>query len=396
MSTAELMTQLVAEFEAAEPEQRASLRRMLNAQLGVVCGDAIPVPSTDGFAAVMTPYSSIEAKLTKWAWEERLPLGALGLMTGTEGLGKTAFGLQLVAKLTRGELPGDLHGTPVKVALLTPEDDAGATIRKRLDAAGADVSRVFDLQMKKNATARGFCLPGDTAVIAQALLQGGADFVFADPLASMLDPSMNSWKDTDIRDALEPIIAVCSEHDITLLGSLHTNKSSSTDVRQRGMGSAGWRQLARAQLLVGLDPDDPTGADGSARCVALTKHNLGPWKKTQRFTLETVPVAVEGRQQDTVRATLGDECDVTSAAMLAAEQGHENAGDGKQDRATRWLRGLLEPGPVARKAVEEAADAAGHAWRTIERAKKEVGAEAFQPKGAQGWTWRLPESTLTF
>lgn len=318
-------------------------------------------------------------------------MGALALLTGSEGLGKTALGLALVAQLTRGELPGDLHGTPVKVALLTPEDDAGATIRKRLDAAGADVTRVFDMQMKKDTTARGFCLPGDTDVIARALIESGARFVFADPLASMLDPSKNSWKDTDVRDALEPIIAVCAEHEITLLGSLHTNKSNSTDVRQRGMGSAGWRQVARAQLLVGLDPDDPEGAEGGARCVALTKHNLGRWQPTRRFELQTVPVKVEGREQDTVRAALGEECDVSPHAMLAAEAGHEDAGAGKVDDAARWLLGVLADGPVAMQAVKDAAEAEGYPLKTLRRAKEKVGAEAHKEKTPNGgWTWALP------
>lgn len=159
-SPAALITELADAFESATPERRSALRRLLAAKLGEASGAPAPKPAGDGFAAILTPYSAIDAKLTRWAWQDRIPMGALALLTGSEGLGKTALGLALVAQLTRGELPGDLHGTPVKVALLTPEDDAGATIRKRLDAAGADVSRVFDMQMKKDTTARGFCLPG--------------------------------------------------------------------------------------------------------------------------------------------------------------------------------------------------------------------------------------------
>lgn len=350
--------------------------------------------SEDGFEVVVTRYADIEAKVTDWLWERRIPRGALTLMVGTEGLGKTAFGLMLASQLTRGTLPGDFAGTPVNVALFTPEDDPSRTIRPRLDAAGADLDRVIDVKMRKDRQDRGFSLPGDTDKIARALVDHDVRFAFADPLASMLDPRMNSWKDTDVRNALEPIVAVCAEHGITLFGALHTNKDKSTDPRQRGMGSAGWQQIARAVFLVSLDPDDATGKEGPSRCIAHTKHNLGPWTRTIRFALETGQVSVAGDAQEVVRAALGEECDVKASAMLAAEQGHDDAGDTKEDRAMRWLRGFLEDGPKARQVVEDAALEAGHRWRTVERAKRDIGVVAFQPKGAKGWSWRLPEEGL--
>jgi len=117
---------------------------------------------------------------------------------------------------------------------------------------------------------------------------------------------------------------------------------------------------------------------------------VGKWTPTVRFGLETASVNIEGQPEEVVRAVLGEECTVTAAAMLAAEQGHDDAGDKKQDRAMQFLRGHLETGPKAVSAIKEAAEAAGHAWRTIERAKKDMGAEAFQPKGTNGWSWRLP------
>jgi hypothetical protein len=354
----------------------------------------VATSAADGFEVVVTSYADITPKRTRWLWDRRIPLGALSLMVGTEGLGKTAAGVGFVAQLTRGTLPGEHFGTPVNVALFTPEDDPAATIWARLKAAGADMTRVKDIKMRKDAQDRGFSLPDDTDKIASALIAHNVRFAFADPLASMLDPRMNSWKDTDVRNALEPIVSVCAEHDITLLGTLHTNKTQSTDPRQRGMGSAGWQQIARAAFLVSLDPDDPTGKSGGSRCIAHTKHNLGPWTRTIRFALDTASVQIEGSAQDTVKATLGEECDITAPAMLAAESGHEDAGDSKEDRATRWLRGFLESGPKARKAVEDAADDAGHAWRTVERAKRDMRVVAFQPKGVRGWSWRLPEEGL--
>src|SRR5205807_2459420 len=115
--------------------------------------------------AVATCYDEIDGQRTEWVVEQRIPRAALTLMVGTEGLGKTAYGLDLAAKATRGTLPGVFRGEPVNVALLTPEDDPSRTIRPRLDAAGADAARVFDVKMRKDKFDAGVSLPDDTAAI---------------------------------------------------------------------------------------------------------------------------------------------------------------------------------------------------------------------------------------
>jgi hypothetical protein len=375
----------------AEPERFPQIMQKVQMQVTPAFRKAeVPftfVGSNTGSEAVITSYDTIDPKLTEWAWKQRIPRAALTLMVGTEGLGKTAFELELAAKATRGELPGVFHGEPINVALLTPEDDPSRTVRPRLDAAGADPKRVFDVKMRKDKFDTGVSLPDDSGAIAQKLIDNDVRVMIADPLAATLDPKRNSWKDTDVRGALEPLVAVCAEHDITWIGTLHTNKTSSTDARTRGMGTVGWRQVARASFLIGLDPDDAAGDQGTSRCVAHDKHNLGPWIPTRRFKLDTVNVDIAGVTQPTVRAVLGDECDVTMAQMLAAEQGFENTADRKADVTLRWLRGQLEDGPRAVKAIEAAADQVGHSWRTIERAKKELGAAA--KRTTSGWTWEI-------
>ena len=346
--------------------------------------------NTDGYEVVVRSYDSITPKRARWAWDSKLPMGALSLMIGTEGLGKTALGIELVAQLTQGKLPGALYGTPVNVALFTPEDDPAATIWPRLEAAGADRKRVLDVKMAKDTTDRGFSLPDDTDRIVAALVEHDVRFAFADPLASLLDPKLNSWKDTDVRAALEPLVGACAEHGITLLGSLHTNKSSSNDPRQRGMGSAGWQQIARAALLVGLDPDDEAGKTGASRCVAHTKHNLGPWTRTRKFKLESGTVAVEGEPQSTVHAVLGEECDTLAADMLAAEAGVDpEAKKGKVGAAFGVLHRELASGPVAVTLLKRAAEESDVGWRTMERAAKELNVAKKQTDG--GWTWAMPE-----
>jgi hypothetical protein len=342
----------------------------------------------DGWQVAGRPYSAIEPTLTEWVWEGRVPLGAMTPFVGTEGLGKTAAGTLLVAKLTRGRLPGDLYGRPINVGLITPEDDAGATIRKRLDAAGADPSRVIDMKMRKGDLERPFSLPEDTDKLAAFVEAQAIEFIWADPLVTLLNARVNSWNDVAIREAMTPLLGVLEERKVTLCGALHTNKNSSTDSRQRSMGSIAWRQLARSYLFVGLDPDDPTGALGPARCLAHDKCNLGPTARTVRFALQTRPVRVGGQTQEVIHAALGEECDVRVPEMLEHEKGTDPS-DSKEAKAETWLERYLADGPCERSAVREACEAAGHSWRTVQRAAKEIGVKSDRPKGVAGSRWLL-------
>ncbi|MGH8515373.1 MAG: hypothetical protein ACREV8_15820, partial [Gammaproteobacteria bacterium] len=56
-----------------------------------------------------------------------------------------------------------------------------------------------------------------------------------------------------------------------------------------------------------------------------------------------------------------------------------------------FLRGLLEHGPVASKQIRADAEAAGYAWRTIQRGRKALTIEAYREGfGKEGvWYWRL-------
>ena len=87
--------------------------------------------------------SEIEPLSIEWLWEGFLPLGALSMLYGTEGDGKSTFAMRLAADATRGTLPGALEGKPASVEIIAYEDDAAAVIVPRLLAAGADLDRVF-------------------------------------------------------------------------------------------------------------------------------------------------------------------------------------------------------------------------------------------------------------
>ena len=50
----------------------------------------------------VTPVSLIKIKATEWLWHHRVPLGALTLLPGREGTGKSTAGAWLAAQISRG------------------------------------------------------------------------------------------------------------------------------------------------------------------------------------------------------------------------------------------------------------------------------------------------------
>jgi len=268
----------------------------------------------DGYSAELVGFDTIAAKRTDWLWQGRVPRGMLSLLIGTEGLGKSALTLRLAALLSRGELPGDFRGDPSDVALVTVEDDPGRVMRPRLEAAGADLPRVKHFRLSKGGHDEGLILPRDAGRLGRLLAEADVRLVIIDPLAGTLDPRLNSYKDTDVREALTPLVTAAAEHDFAVLGVLHTNKTKTNDARERAMGSVGWRQVVRSALYLGVDPDDPDGKAGAGRAIAHDKCNVGRLARSVRMRLEEATVQVEGRPATLPRAELGEECDYRASA----------------------------------------------------------------------------------
>jgi hypothetical protein len=81
-----------------------------------------------------------------WIWKYRIPLGKLTLLAGFPGLGKSLAACSIAAILSTGRYwPDRLSGPPPlrgSTIFLNYEDDPGDTLRPRLEAAGADLTRI--------------------------------------------------------------------------------------------------------------------------------------------------------------------------------------------------------------------------------------------------------------
>src|SRR6188474_2019635 len=90
---------------------------------------------------VLTPVSGISLRPVRWLLQDQIPLGAITLLGGREGIGKSLVALTWAAQVTQGTLPGACHGCPRSVIVAATEDSWEHTIVPRLVAAGADLNR---------------------------------------------------------------------------------------------------------------------------------------------------------------------------------------------------------------------------------------------------------------
>jgi len=92
-----------------------------------------------------TTLSEVPAQTVHWLWEGRVPFGKLTLIDGEPGSGKSALALDLAARVSRGlamPMSSQPPCPPSDVVIFNDDDNLADTIRPRLEAAGADLTRV--------------------------------------------------------------------------------------------------------------------------------------------------------------------------------------------------------------------------------------------------------------
>ena len=174
----------------------------------------------------ITPASAIKPRRVWWLWDGRLAVGTLALLAGREGLGKSVLAYTIAAMITRGELPGEHFGTPKAVLVAATEDSWAQTIIPRLIAAGADLDRVYKVEIMADEVHRELDLPIDLERVRQVVLETGAVLLILDPLLSRLSDRLDTHKDAEVRLALEPMVAMAEKIDLTIWGLIHPTRAA--------------------------------------------------------------------------------------------------------------------------------------------------------------------------
>lgn len=269
--------------------------------------------------------SDVQPERVRQLWRRRIFLGKLNMLDGDPGLGKTTMLLDIAARTTTGApMPDgttpDLDG-PASVVILTAEDGLADTIRPRLDAAGADVSRVVAIKGIPDGHAeRPVEIPFDVQSIYDVVDEEQAALVIVDPFVAFLGTELNSYKDQDVRRAMAHLARLAEDTGAAVVLIRHLNKLVTGNPLYRGGGSIGIIGAARSGLLVARDPDDETRL-----ILAVTKSNLAAMPPAMAYRLEPTPSGVarvrwEGPTHHTAADLLSRQGDARGERELSPER----------------------------------------------------------------------------
>lgn len=308
--------------------------------------------------------ADVEPVALEWLWPGRISLGKLTIIEGHPGTGKSHLTIDIAARLSTGRaLPGGAARHPCNVLLVGVEDGLADTVRPRLDAAGADVRRVYALrgfQDDAGEFIRPLSLPDDVWLLEAKAVEHNIKVLVLDPLNAFLGGEVDNHKDHHVRRALSPLVEMADRNGVTVVCVRHLTKSLSAKAITAGGGSIGIIGLARSALLVSEDPDDP-----ELRVVAQAKNNLARLAPSLTFRIESAPqgsrIAWEGESIH------------TADSLIAAGREDQGEKPGTQERAGALLRDWLSQGPLPNKQLETMARAESITMRTLQRAAKSLG-----------------------
>ena len=382
MCLADLFPDRIAPYDLSPRDLRTTLETIGPASLAVK--SARSNGHGPGRRLLMTKVSDVKAEAVRWLWQGRVVLGMLNVVVGEPGLGKSTLAYDLAAKLSRGALEGDLYGEPSDALVVTYEDHVASVVRPRLEAAGADVTRVRVIGVRQEDDSEGLLsLPADLDLIRDAIERTGARLLIVDPIVASLAGEISSHRDQDVRRVLAPLAQMAERHDIAVAAIMHVNKSTAKQFFQRVGGSIGFTGAARSMLLVARDPDDPDGERGRRRIVAHGKCNVGPLAPSLLFELESL--WLPGDIETSKLYPLG-ECETSTADLLGADSADDRL---EVDEAVEFLQAELANGKRPAEEITSAAATRGIAERTLKRARKAAGVKATRTGFGRDGRWFL-------
>ena len=340
-------------------------------------------PSSGGEELKSVNAAAVKMKAVEWIWPGRFGFGKLGILAGLPDEGKGQILSFIAAALTNGSpWPCNEGIAPKgKVLLLTAEDDLADTVVPRLAAAGADLSRIEIVQMvggsglsKKERT---FSLITDLDMLRRKIAEiGDVVMVQIDPITAYMGvKQMDSFRTSDVRAVLGPVMVMAAELHVAVLAVMHFNKK--TDVNNALLRISDSLAYGAAARHVYAAIND---AEHDRKLLVKAKNNLAPHKqKALAYHFSEKKVGYDESLNKEIWAPFieweKDPVDVTATQAMEAAANTSNKTPARREDAKEFLEELLSKGPMLSDDVFAAAKAAGVTTRTLRRAQKDLGIE---------------------
>jgi len=337
--------------------------------------------ATSSYACVRM--SSVKPEKIEWLWKNYLAKGKITLLDGWPGIGKSWLTCMLAAIVSRGGgFPNGVAFKPGNVLMFSAEDGLNDTLWWRLDACGADLDKIIALNLSDNDGLADFSRNG-LIRFENTIIEHNPLLVIVDPLFAFTGGAVDIHRANECREISRSLAAITIRQKCSLLTIRHLNKSGGNgDPMKAGIGSIDWLAAARVGLLAGCDPDDK-----SKLALTIYKSNVGRQGLSLGYRLTF-------NDQDEGKFEWVGESDLTAERILSPAHVENTDETSQRIDAEKFLRDLLENGPVDATEVEKARKANLIPEYQIRKAKIALGIKSYklgnQKNNESKWLWELP------
>lgn len=225
-------------------------------------------------AALTQSFDQVPDLYLDWIWDSYAAKKILTQIDGEKTHGKTFIMADVIARATRGwPMPGQEEAIcdPMDVFLFA--EDLKGMIKKRLQAARADLSRVHypdpewreaivrarEIAQRRSRKKRTkeeeddltLLLPDGAKYMLQMIGKTNSGLVIWDPITDYLGRTTSQNSDAEVRRALEPISRGLEKMDTAGISIRHMSKDRHAAARHRGSGTTAFQNVARVHLVTG-------------------------------------------------------------------------------------------------------------------------------------------------
>lgn len=356
----------------------------LRAINGAACSPPLDGDEVDRIAGSVSKYEANHEEAFGWLddVEESEPQflaypyivkGAITVLDGNMGQGKSTFTCAIAAAVTTGEPPPFVdeieQGT---VLFMSAEDDPSRVLKPRLMKAGADVSKVRYQDEPFTLDERGL------ALVRRELTANTPALVIIDPIIAFMQEGSNGNNATETMHFMIELDQLARDFDTAILIVRHLRKARADHAMHQGIGSISISARVRSGLILAPHPDDPR-----KRAIVHPKSNYSEPGPAIVFEMES-----EGPRSHPKLVWHPCEPDLTAAELLAPPEAERGRPPKARDTATAWLESVLLRGPTKKKVLDGMAEANGITMATLRRAAETLG--IIKSKDGKESVWSLP------
>jgi hypothetical protein len=253
----------------------------------------------------LTKLSEVQARPIRWLLPGRIPYGAVTVLAGRPGEGKSQFTIAAASALSQ---------TGTASIIVGAEDGLADMVRPRAMAADADLDLIQALTIQDMGIESEAGLPGDVPLLERAVKETGAGLVVFDPVMGHIDPEINTHSDQSLRLALAPLARMARSTGVAVVFVAHLNKGGEGTALNRIGGGIAMGGVARSVLFFGRHKKDDPFLHGHRRYLTHEKCNGARLAPALECMVESITVRDGTVEIPTSHVLIeGEDRDVSSA-----------------------------------------------------------------------------------